>query len=290
MIEENILLRMMSGRRHGVIARYAASALIVSLTALASLASLGGGDLGRWVLLGLKAAAVGLLWAWLSKAENRLTAVALGAVVGGAVGNVIDRLRFGAVVDFVDAHGWGWHWYVFNLADADLTTAMRVADAINSQFGYALAVANDAVSVRIAAPVTPQERVLMMSRIENVPVTPAEAAAKVIVNARTGTVVINGAVRIGPAAVSHGKLTVKIDENQRVSQPAPLSGGQTVVTPKSGVAVEEERRPMFLLNPGPKLADVVKAVNAIGAAPSDLVAILEALKEAGALKAELIVL
>lgn len=118
----------------------------------------------------------------------------------------------------------------------------------------------------------------------------AEPPAKVIVNARTGTVVINSAVRVGPAAVTHGKLTVRIDENQRISQPAPLSQGVTAVEQRSDLGVQEEVKPMFLLDPGPKLADIVKAVNAIGASPADLVAILEALKEAGALKAELIVL
>jgi len=102
--------------------------------------------------------------------------------------------------------------------------------------------------------------------------------------------VINSAVRVSPAAVTHGKLTVRIDEAQRVSQPAPFSQGETALEQRSTVGVEEERRPMFLLDPGPKLADVVKAVNAIGASPADLVAILEALKQAGALKAELIVL
>ena len=120
--------------------------------------------------------------------------------------------------------------------------------------------------------------------------TSAEAPAKVIVNAWTGTVVINSAVRVSPAAVTHGKLTVRIDESQRVSQPAPFSRGETALEQKSAVGVEEEKKPMFLLEPGPKLADVVKAVNAIGASPADLVAILEALKEAGALKAELIIL
>ena len=129
-----------------------------------------------------------------------------------------------------------------------------------------------------------------MSEIENLDVDSAEPPAKVIVNARTGTVVINSAVRVSPAAVTHGKLTVRIDENQQISQPAPFSQGQTTIEQQSGVAVDEEKRPMFLLEPGPKLADVVKAVNAIGASPADLVAILEALKEAGALKAELIVL
>ena len=130
----------------------------------------------------------------------------------------------------------------------------------------------------------------MMSEIENLAVDAAEAPAKVIVNARTGTVVINSAVRVSPAAVTHGKLTVRIDESQRVSQPAPFSQGETALEQRSAVGVEEEKRPMFLLEPGPKLADVVKAVNAIGASPADLVAILEALKQAGALKAELIVL
>jgi flagellar P-ring protein precursor FlgI len=103
-------------------------------------------------------------------------------------------------------------------------------------------------------------------------------------------VVINSAVRVSPAAVTHGKLTVRIDESQRVSQPAPMSQGQTTVEQRSAVNFEEEKRPMFLLEPGPRLADVVKAVNAIGASPADLVAILEALKEAGALKAELVIL
>jgi flagellar P-ring protein FlgI len=112
----------------------------------------------------------------------------------------------------------------------------------------------------------------------------------VIVNARTGTVVINSAVRVGPAAVTHGRLTVRIDEAPRVVQPAPFSKGQTEIEERSNVQVEEKVNPMFVLDPGPKLADIVKAVNGIGATPSDLVAILEALKEAGALKAELIVL
>ena len=129
-----------------------------------------------------------------------------------------------------------------------------------------------------------------MGKIEDLLVDPGDAAAKVIVNARTGTVVINGAVRIAPAAVSHGKLTVKVNEDIRVSQPAPFSQGQTAVVPKSSIEVQEEHNPMFKFAPGASLADIVKAVNAIGASPADLVAILEALKEAGAMKAELVVL
>jgi flagellar P-ring protein precursor FlgI len=126
--------------------------------------------------------------------------------------------------------------------------------------------------------------------IENMEVLPDDAPAKIIVNSRTGTVVINSKVRVQPAAVSHGSLTVTISENPQVSQPAPLSGGQTVVTPQSNIKVDEEKNHMFVFNPGVSLDEIVQAVNNVGAAPSDLVAILEALKSAGALRAELIVI
>lgn len=178
----------------------------------------------------------------------------------------------------------------FNLQRADFTTAQRVQDAINTRFGSNRARAIDGVSIAISAAEGRDVRAELMSEIENLTVEAAEAPAKVIVNARTGTVVINSAVRVSPAAVTHGKLTVRIDESQKVSQPMPFSKGETKTEQHSTVGVEEEKRPMFLLEPGPKLADVVKAVNAIGASPADLVAILEALKEAGALKAELIIL
>ncbi|MEI9927806.1 MAG: flagellar basal body P-ring protein FlgI [Sphingomonas sp.] len=178
----------------------------------------------------------------------------------------------------------------FNLARSDFTTAQRVADAINTRFGQARARALDGVSVSVAAPPGADIRAQLMSEIENLSVEAAEAPARVIVNARTGTVVINSAVRVRPAAVTHGKLTVRIEESQHVSQPAPFSQGQTATEQQSALGVDEEKHPMFLLEPGPKLSDVVKAVNAIGASPADLVAILEALKEAGALQAELIIL
>lgn len=178
----------------------------------------------------------------------------------------------------------------FNLARADFTTAQRVQDAINARLGAARARAIDGVSIAVTAPPGADIRAEMMAEIENLRVEPGEAAARVIVNARTGTVVINAAVRVSPAAVTHGKLTVRIDEMQRVSQPAPFSRGETALEQHSAVDIAEEKRPMFLFNPGPRLSDVVKAVNAIGASPADLVAILEALKEAGALKAELVVL
>jgi flagellar P-ring protein precursor FlgI len=178
----------------------------------------------------------------------------------------------------------------YNLTRADFTTAQNVAAAINGRLGTGIAEATDAVSVKVRAPVGGDIRAALMSEIENLDVVSAEPPARVIVNARTGTVVINSSVRVGTAAVTHGKLTVRIDEKEGVSQPAPFGQGQTTKVQKSSVAVDEEKHPMFLIQPGPKLADVVKAVNAIGASPADLVAILEALKEAGALKADLIIL
>lgn len=179
---------------------------------------------------------------------------------------------------------------VFNLSESDFTTAQRIADAINRNMGQPVARALDGVSVAIEAPQGAEVRAAMMSRIENLPVDPGEAPARVIVNARTGTVVINGAVRITPAAVSHGRLTVAVQENPTVVQPAPFSQGRTAVEQNSNIEVTERRSPMFDFAPGASLSEIVRAVNAIGAAPSDLVAILEALKQAGALRAELVVL
>jgi len=263
--------------------------LDITVASMGKAKSLRGGSLILTPLLG----ADGQTYAM---AQGNLAVGGLGAE--GADGSKIvvnipssGRIPEGATVERAVATGFeSAPTLTFNLARADFTTAQNVARAINGRLGAGSADAIDAVSVAVRAPVGADVRASMMSAIENLDVTSAEPSAKVIVNARTGTVVINSAVRVGPAAVTHGKLTVRIDENQRVVQPAPLSNGQTALERKSGVSVEEERRPMFLLSPGPKLADVVKAVNAIGASPADLVAILEALKEAGALKAELVVL
>ncbi|WP_380788241.1 flagellar basal body P-ring protein FlgI [Sphingomonas sp. R86521] len=237
-------------------------------------------------------------------ADNQVYAMAQGNLAVGGLGAegadgskiVINipstgRIPEGATVERAVATGFDTSpMLTFNLQRADFTTAQNVAAAINQRLGFGTAQAIDAVSVAVRAPAGADVRATLMSEIENLDATSAEASAKVIVNARTGTVVINSAVRVSPAAVTHGKLTVRIDESQQIVQPAPFSQGQTAVQRKSGVAVEEEKRPMFLINPGPKLSDIVKAVNAIGASPADLVAILEALKVAGALRAELIVL
>lgn len=179
---------------------------------------------------------------------------------------------------------------VFNLNNADFTTATRMAEAINRALGADTARAVDAASVGVRAPVNPNQRVGFASVIENIEILPDDAPAKVIVNSRTGTVIINTKVRVQPAAVSHGSLVVTIDENPQVSQPGALSQGRTVVTPQSNISVKEENNHMFVFNPGVSLDEIVQAVNSVGAAPSDLVAILEALKSAGALRAELIVI
>ena len=261
----------------------------ITVASMGKAKSLRGGALVLTPLLG----ADGQIYAM---AQGNLAVGGLGAE--GADGSKIvvnvpstGRIPEGATVERAVATGFAdTPFLTFNLARADFTTAQNVAAAINRKLGFGSAQATDAVSVAVRAPVGADVRAALMSQIENLDVASAEPPAKVIVNARTATVVISSAVRVGAAAVTHGKLTVRIDESQRVSQPAPFSQGQTALENRSNVQVVEEKKPMFLLNPGPKLADVVKAVNAIGASPADLVAILEALKEAGALKAELVVL
>jgi len=178
----------------------------------------------------------------------------------------------------------------FNLARSDFTTAQNVATAINARFGGGVAEAVDGVSIKVNAPAGADVRATMMSEIENLTVTSAEPPARVIVNARTGTVVINSTVRVGPAAITHGKLTVRIDERQTVVQPAPFSNGQTANQQKSNISVDEEQRSVALFKGGASLSKVVDALNTLGVTPSDLVAILEALKEAGALKAEMTII
>ncbi len=179
---------------------------------------------------------------------------------------------------------------VLNLHSPDFTTSTRMAQAIDKLIGAGSAQAIDGSSVAVTAPVDPAQRTSFMAIVENIELAPGEAAAKVIVNSRTGTVVIGQNVHVDAAAVTHGSLTVTISNDPIVSQPAPLSGGQTAVVPNSQIDVKQEKNRMFLFNPGVSLNDIVEAVNKVGAAPGDLVAILEALKEAGALKAELIVI
>ncbi|EGQ7757810.1 flagellar basal body P-ring protein FlgI [Vibrio vulnificus] len=178
----------------------------------------------------------------------------------------------------------------FNLLESDFTTAQRMADAVNNFLGPQMASAVDATSVRVRAPRDISQRVAFLSAIENLEFDPADGAAKIIVNSRTGTIVVGKHVRLKPAAVTHGGMTVSIKENLSVSQPNGFSGGETVVVPNSDISVTEEQGKMFKFEPGLTLDDLVRAVNQVGAAPSDLMAILQALKQAGAIEGQLIII
>jgi flagellar P-ring protein FlgI len=179
---------------------------------------------------------------------------------------------------------------VLNLRQADFTTSTAIVNAIDRQFGAGTARAIDSNSIAIRAPADISQRVAFVSLIENLEVQPGEPPARVVVNSRTGTVVISRHVRVSPAAVSHGTISVAITATNEVSQPNPLAAGQTVGVQNAQIAVQEPQNPMFLFQPGVDLRQVVDAVNQVGASPSALIAILEALKSAGSLRAELIVI
>ena len=178
---------------------------------------------------------------------------------------------------------------VLNLHNPDFTTANRLTEAVNNYLGPDVAQSIDATSIRISAPLDPSQRVSFLSMLENLTVNPGTASARVIVNSRTGTVVISQNVRVMPTAITHGSMTVTIREQTDVVQPEGFTGN-TAVVPESDVTITQENNRMFLFSPGVELNDIVRAVNQVGAAPGDLMAILEALKEAGALRAELIVI
>jgi flagellar P-ring protein precursor FlgI len=178
-----------------------------------------------------------------------------------------------------------------NLHTPDFTTAQQLATKINQVMGAGVAVARDNVTVEVSAPTDLSSKVAFVSELENLEFQPGVASARVIINARTGTVVIGRHVKVLTAAVSHGSLTVSIAEATQISQPAPFSrAGETVVAKDSQVVITQENNPMFLFEPGVSLNDLVQAVNKVGASPADLVSILQALKEVGALQAQLIVI
>lgn len=170
----------------------------------------------------------------------------------------------------------------------DFGTARKMVEAINRELGDGLAQAQDGRVIQVRAPAAPDERVSFMARLQHINVEVATAAARVIVNARTGSVVMNQAVTLEACAVAHGNLTVTVNATPVISQPSALSqGGQTVVSERADIQIRQDGGKMVLLDAGVKLADVVKALNSIGATPQDLLAILQALKAAGALRAEL---
>jgi flagellar P-ring protein precursor FlgI len=245
-----------------------------------------------------------LLMAPLRGADGEVYAMAQGSVmvsgfgVSGKDGSRVSvnvpsggRIPNGATVEReVQSDFSSTPYVVLNLNSPDFTTATHLTDAINKTLGEGTAQALDAVSIRVNAPVGESERIGFVSALQELEVEPGDAPARVIVNSRTGTVVIGSRVRVTPAAVAHGSLSVTIRERQDVSQPNALAAGDTVTTQRSDISIDQPPAHMFVFSAGVDLNDIVRAVNQVGAAPGDLVAILEALKEAGALRAQLIVI
>ena len=246
-----------------------------------------------------------LLMTPLRGADGEVYAMAQGSVmvsgfgVAGKDGSRVSvnvpsggRIPNGATVEREVPNTFGSQPFVMlNLNSADFTTASRLTDVLNKTLGTGSAQAVDAVSVKVQAPADEAARVAFIGELQEMEVEPSEAPARVIVNSRTGTVVISSRVRVMPAAVAHGSLSVTITERTDVSQPGPFSsGGTTVTTPRSEISVSQSDARMFVFNAGVNLDEIVRAVNQVGAAPGDLVAILEALQQAGALRAQLIVI
>lgn len=245
-----------------------------------------------------------LLQSFLKGLDGRVYAVAQGSLVVGGLGAegadgskvvvntpTVGRIANGATVEREVPNSFSQgDTITFNLNRPDFTTARRLADVVNDLVGPNTAQALDATSVKVYAPRDPGQRVSYLATIENLEVDPANEAAKIIVNSRTGTIVIGSQVKLKPAAISHGGLTVTIAENQQVSQPNPLAGGETTVTNNSTINVQQEPGRMFKFDTGATLDDLVRAVNQVGVAPGDLMAILEALQQAGAIEGQLVIL
>ena len=261
----------------------------VTISSLGDAKSLRGGSLIMTPLKGID----GKIYA---VAQGNLTVGGFGAEAGDGSRVTVNipsagRIPNGATVERTVSNAFNvGDSIILNLHQPDFTTASRLADAINFTLGKGTARSMDASSIKINAPRDPNQRVPFLSLVENLELSPGEAAAKIVVNSRTGTIVIGQNVRVSPVAVTHGSLSVTISANTEVSQPNALSNGQTVVTPNFDVEVTEEDSRMFVFNPGVSLDELVRAVNQVGAAPGDLVAILEAMKQAGALRAELIII
>lgn len=267
----------------------------ITVSSIGEASSLQGGTLLRTFLRGL---------------DGEVYAVAQGSLVVsgfGAQGSdgsrivsntpTVGTIANGAMVERTVPHGLMQNDYLtLNLNNPDFSTAQALADEINDRLGadpdngYAIATPLDATSVRVSAPRDVGQRVGFLATIENFEFTPAIAPARVVINSRTGTIVIGQEVRLRAAAITHGGLTVTISENPQIIQPNALANGETVGIQQSIVDVQLDDSRMFKFEPGVSLDELVRAVNQIGAAPGDLMAILEALRQAGALQGELIVI
>ena len=245
-----------------------------------------------------------LLLTSLRGADGEIYALAQGAlmatsITAGAAGSSVStgvttssRIPGGATVEKVVENSFDKADNIlFNLRESDYTTASSITQAINAKFGAGVASALDAVSIVVRAPSDPSQRVNFISLIENIDVQPGEPPARVVVNARTGTVVISRNVRVTAAAVNHGSISVSVAVTNQVSQPNMLSQGTTTAVQNAAeIKVSEPNKPMFLFQPGVDLRQIVDAVNQVGATTSALIAILEALKSSGSLRADLLVI
>jgi flagellar P-ring protein precursor FlgI len=260
----------------------------VNVSAIGKASNLRGGSLVMTALRGVD----GEIYAI---AQGALTATGVDASAAGskvAIGVPTSaRIPSGAIVErIVDTPFDKAENIVFNLRDNDYSTMNTIVSAINNKFGDGLAQALDGTSISVRAPMDMNQRIAFMSELENIEVQPSDPPARVVINSRTGTVVINRSVRVTAAAVSHGTISVAISATNEVSQPNAFAGGQTQAVQNAQVNVSEPNKPMFLFKPGVDLRDIVDAVNQVGASPSALIAIMEALKSSGSLRADLIII
>jgi flagellar P-ring protein precursor FlgI len=257
----------------------------ITVSSMGNAKSLRGGTLVMTPLKGADGQVYGI-------AQGNVVVGGAGASAGGASVTInhlsVGRIAGGATVERAVPTQVGEGEFIhLETHTTDFGTTQRMVEAINAGMLPGTAVAVDARRIQVRAPLDPGERVAFMSRMENLDVTPALQAAKVIVNSRTGSVVMNQAVTLDACAVAHGNLTVTVSAEPVVSQPAPLSGGQTVVTERNQIDIQQEGSALINVKKGANLSEVVRALNALGANPQDLIIILQAMKASGALRAEL---
>jgi len=260
----------------------------INVSAIGKASNLRGGSLIMTAMRGVDGEIYAL-------AQGALTATGIDASAAGSKVQIgvptSARIPGGAIVErIVDTPFETSENVIYNIRENDFSTTTAIVNAINKKFGGDVAQAIDGISVSVRAPQNLNQRVAFMSMVEGLEVTPGEPPARVVINSRTGTVVINRSVRVTAAAVSHGTISVAITATNEVSQPNMLAGGQTADVQNADIKVAEPNKPMFLFQPGVELRQIVDAVNQVGATPSALIAILEALKSSGSLRAELVII
>jgi len=260
----------------------------VSVSAIGVAKSLRGGQLIMTQLRGIDgetyAVAQGPLTLTGVSVDQAGSSVQIGVPTSGRIPNGATVERMIATPFDTSEH------IVLNIREADFSTSTAITEAINVAFGDGTAKAIDGVSIAVQAPTESSQRVSFLSMVENLDVSPGEPPARVVINSRTGTAVINRNVKVSAVAVTHGAITVSISATNEVSQPEPFSEGETVEIQNAEIEVAEAANPMVLFQPGVDLREIVDAVNQVGASPSSLIAILEALKSSGSLRAELVVI